>query len=103
MVADRQALVVVTHDKDRKRVSRLVPEGSRRRFREGAGVSFLACPEPLAARRVREKIEAIAFHDERARRAGGCLHPHITKTSLTASTATAPAAEDDDKGPDDEP
>lgn len=50
---------------------------------------LLACPEPLAAQRIREEIDAIEFHHERSRRAGGRLHLRITRTSVTAVSTTA--------------
>lgn len=101
VAADRHGLIIVTHDKDLRRFSRLLPEGSRRRFRAGAGALLLACPEPDAARRIREMIDVIEFHHERARRAGGRLYMRITKTGFNVSDplpddgeARGPADED---------
>lgn len=101
VVADQFGLIVVSHDKDLRRFSRLLPEGSRRRFREGAGVIHLACPETEAAELMRLMIDVIEFHHERARRAGGRLHMRITKTGFTVSEPrpledTAEGTEDQD-------
>ena len=85
VVADQFGLIVVTHDKDLRRFSRLLPEGSRRYFREGAGVIHLACDEVIAANRMREEIDVVEFHHERARRSGGRLHMRITKTGVSVS------------------
>lgn len=101
VAADRHGLIIVTHDKDLRRFSRLLPEGSRRRFRAGAGAILLACPEPDAARRIGEMFDVIEFHHERARRAGGRLYMRITKTGFNVSDPL-PAGGEAEERPDDD-
>jgi predicted nuclease of predicted toxin-antitoxin system len=60
--AETRGLVVVTHDKDFRRFSQLLPVGFQRRFARVAGRISLNVKEPRAVQRIREEIEAIEFH-----------------------------------------
>jgi predicted nuclease of predicted toxin-antitoxin system len=59
-VGDELEAIVVTWDRDFKRLAARVPEGSRQRFRRLGRISF-RCSEARGRARIEECIEAIEF------------------------------------------
>jgi len=62
LAAEHEGLVVITFDRDFKRLAKQLPHGSRGRFERGAGRISLVLEEPQALRRIEELIETIEFH-----------------------------------------
>ena len=61
--AELHGYVVVTFDKDMKRMLRQVPAGHRSKVRQRAGRISFSCPEVMALSRLEEMIEEIeALH-----------------------------------------
>ena len=81
--AEDQGLIAVTHDKDFRRFSQLLPVGSRNEFTAGAGRISLALKEPRAIPRLQEEIEIIEAYFDRAQREGKRLFVRITETNVS--------------------
>lgn len=67
LLGEASQAVIVTHDRDFKRIVQRVPEGSRQQFRTLGRIS-LTCREPQARRRIEALIESIEFEYEQAQR-----------------------------------
>ncbi len=65
-VANREGLMVVTHDSDFKRITDLLPVGERTRFRTGAGRIVLGVNEAFAVERLEAEWEGVLFHHAQA-------------------------------------
>lgn len=63
---ETEGLVVVTFDRDFRRLIQQVPEGSRARFERQAGRLSLSMIESAALDRIADTIELIEFHYERS-------------------------------------
>ncbi|MDP9365836.1 MAG: DUF5615 family PIN-like protein [Chloroflexota bacterium] len=80
--AGTHGLVVVTHDPDFRRFTQLLPAGTRRTYRRGAGRIILAVDETEAASRLAEVIDLIEMYYERSVRLRKRLYVRVTKTSV---------------------
>ena len=81
--AEVEGLVIITFDKDFKR---LVPHGVRRRTERRAGRISVTCKETELLGRLEELIDVIEFNYERSQRQGIRLIMQISKTTYTVIT-----------------
>jgi hypothetical protein len=86
--AELEGIVVVTHDRDFRRFSKLIPSSARGRFARGAGRISLNVTEDHALGRVREELDVIEFHFERAVKARRRLMLVINETGIQSTTHT---------------
>jgi hypothetical protein len=86
--AEFEGVVVVTHDRDFRRFSKLVPDSAKGKFKRGAGRISLSVTEDRALARVREELDVIEFHFERATRARRRLMLVINETGTHSTTHT---------------
>ncbi|MBX6341300.1 MAG: DUF5615 family PIN-like protein [Thermomicrobiaceae bacterium] len=80
VTAEREGLVIVTFDRDFRRLIKTFPEGSRGKWRRAGRIS-LACREPEALSRIQELIDVIEFSYARALERRGRLIMRISQTS----------------------
>lgn len=83
VAAELEGMVVITFDRDFKRLITQMPHGSRGRFERGAGRISLALEEPQALGRIRDLIETIEFLYWRANRSGNRFVLQVSATSMT--------------------
>lgn len=81
-MADSAGLVIVTHDHDSRRFSKLVAGAQRAQFVAGAGVITLRVREPQAAARLRSVWRHALYHFGDAADRKARLHPVVTETSI---------------------
>jgi hypothetical protein len=81
--AEREGMVVITFDRDFKRLVKQLPRGSRGRFERGTGRISLTLEEPQALGRIRDLIETIEFLYRQANRSGNRFVLQISATSMT--------------------
>lgn len=86
--AETEGLVVVTHDRDFRRFSRLLPVGFRQQFQRGAGRVSVEVIETRALTRVQEEIDAIEFHYAQAVKTRRRLMLRINETGIQITTHT---------------
>lgn len=65
-----ESMVIITHDRDFRRIREMFPEQDRRRYAHGAGRLQLEVPEMDAKRHLQERLPLIEFHYEECQRAG---------------------------------
>lgn len=83
-IADDENLIVVTHDRDFRRLIPQIPWGERRRFRETTGrISLSGVREPDAVRRVASLMPEIEFTYGRALIKGQRLIMSISTTTYS--------------------
>jgi hypothetical protein len=75
-----ESLVVVTHDRDFRAISKLLPEESRSKFRRGAGRIQLSVPEIDARRYLERHLPLIELKYELCLQEGTPLLVEILKT-----------------------
>jgi hypothetical protein len=80
--AGTEGLVVVTHDRDFRRFTQLLPAGLRGRYRHGSGRIILAVRETEAVARLEEVIDLIEMYYERSIRQQKRLYVRITKIGV---------------------
>lgn len=80
-IAESHGYVVVTFDKDFKRLIRQLPEGTRSRFERRAGRISFTCNEQEAEVRIAELIRIIELHYEEVTGRGQRFIMQISKTS----------------------
>jgi hypothetical protein len=83
IAAEMEGLVIITFDRDFKRLVKQLPHGSRGRFERSAGRISLSLPEPQALERTRAVIESVEFHYRQAHRSGNRFVIQISATSMT--------------------
>lgn len=81
-IAETHGYVVVTFDRDFKRLIRRFPEGTRSRFERHAGRISFTCNERDAEVRIEELLEVIEFHYAIANRQGKRFVMQISRTSI---------------------
>jgi predicted nuclease of predicted toxin-antitoxin system len=83
LAAELHGYIVVTFDRDFKRLIQQVPAGSRRAVESRAGRISFSCKEPLAFPRLQESISVIEFLYDDAERKGKRFIIQISATSYT--------------------
>ena len=83
--AEQWGFVVVTFDKDFKRLIQQVPLGRKGKFSSRAGRLSLSCDEPEAIGRISEMISLIEVIYTHSTRDGKRFIMQISKTSYTVS------------------
>lgn len=85
VAAEFEGLVVVTFDRDFKRLVTQLPVGTRTRFNRQAGRISLRLEEPRALGRIKELIEVIEVSYQFALARGQRFIMQISETSYTVS------------------
>lgn len=88
--AETEGLVIVTKDKDFRRLRDLLPQGHQRRIATGAGYIILSGKIPQAATRLAQEWDLIEFDYERSRRDRRRFIVRITNTGIqfTSNSST---------------
>lgn len=89
-VAETEGLVIITHDRDYRVLSRLIPAGFRHKVREGAGVVHLTVKESQALNRLLECIAYIEFAYEDCKKRRIRMHLRITNSGITLTDNVRP-------------
>jgi hypothetical protein len=88
-VANSAGYVVVTHDRDFRDLSRLLPDDQRGDFTQGAGQLLLQVAEPDAVRYLSQEWQTILFHFRDAQRRGIRFQLKLKDTGVTVTTNAA--------------
>ena len=96
-IANREGLMVVTHDSDFRNITDLLPTGERSRFRTGAGRIVLRVNEAYAVERLEAEWDSVLFHHAQAEKRNIRCLLTITNTGIVSTTnSTAPRLNADD-------
>jgi len=80
--AETDGLIIVTNDKDFRRLRQLLPQGHMRRITNGSGYILLAGKIPQAASRLAQEWELIEFEHVRSTRDGRRFIVRITGSTI---------------------
>lgn len=89
-IANSDGLVLITHDRDFRDISRLLPETQRGQFRRGAGQLLLQVPENRAVELIEDLWPSILFHfhDAQTRRIRFQMRMNLTGVHVVMNAAT---------------
>lgn len=77
-----ESMVIITHDRDFRRIRQMLPERERRRYARGADRLQLDVPEMDVRRHIEERLPLIEFHYEDCQRTGKPFQMILQKSGV---------------------